>query len=341
MQRILDKLVDNKKIFGTTYAIKYKGEIWKGSSGNIEEDQQYFIASTTKLFTTAIIFHLQAEGKLSIDDKISDYFDDAILEGLCVYKGKDHSGMITIRHLLSHTSGIPDYFQGKDENGKSLEDELMRGKDRNWPFEEAIERSKSIKVTFAPGSRGKALYSDTNFQLLGRIIELVNKEKYASVCRDLIFSPLNLKNTYVYEDSNDKRPLNLYFKNELLIIPKAMASFGPDGGIVSTNDDMLVFIESFFSGRLFPKENLEDMKQWNKIFFPMQSGIGIHRFKLPWYFDPTGAIPEFIGHSGLSGALAFHAPDENLYVVGTVNQVASPSISFNTMIKLVRKLKSR
>jgi hypothetical protein len=68
----------------------------------------------------------------------------------------------------------------------------------------------------------------------------------------------------------------------------------------------------------------------------MKSGIGIHLFKLPWIFNPTGAVPYFIGHSGLSGALAYYCPNENIYVVGTVNQVAHPDISFKTMIKLTQ-----
>jgi CubicO group peptidase (beta-lactamase class C family) len=115
-----------------------------------------------------------------------------------------------------------------------------------------------------------------------------------------------------------------------------MTSFGADGGIVSTSADMLIFIQAFFTGLLFPKEYINDLQEWNNIFFPMQSGIGIHLFKLPWIFNPTGAMPYFIGHSGLSGALAYYSPKENMFVVGTVNQVASPDISFRTMIKLAQ-----
>ena len=70
----------------------------------------------------------------------------------------------------------------------------------------------------------------------------------------------------------------------------------------------------------------------------MKSGIGFHLFKLPWVFNPTGAMPYFIGHSGLSGALAYYCPKENIYVVGTVNQVADPDISFRTMIKLTQQI---
>ena len=79
LQTILDKTVDNKKVFGTSFAIKKDTLVWNGASGNLLIDQAYFIASTTKLFTTAIILKLRADSKLSLDDKISNYIDKSIL----------------------------------------------------------------------------------------------------------------------------------------------------------------------------------------------------------------------------------------------------------------------
>src|SRR5690606_36227781 len=120
LQAVLDKTVDVKKVFGTSFAIKKDTLIWQWASGNLSIDQPYFIASTTKLFTTAIILKLRSEKKLSLNDKIGNYIDKSILSGLHIYKGKDYSQELTIKHLLSHTSGLPDYFQGKGTSGKSL-----------------------------------------------------------------------------------------------------------------------------------------------------------------------------------------------------------------------------
>jgi CubicO group peptidase (beta-lactamase class C family) len=337
-QAVLDKTVDNKKVFGTSFAIKKDSSTWEGSSGNMNIDQPYFIASRTKLFTTAIILKLRAEGKLSLNDKISKYIDKSILSGLLIYKGKEYSQDLTIKHLLSHTSGLPDYFQGKETSGKSLENEITGGNDQFWTFEQAIERTKKMTPLFAPGAKGKANYSDANFQLLGKIIENITHKTYAENCKEFIIQPLGLTKTYVYQDSTDKIPKILYYKNNELNIPKAMTSFGADGGLVSTSTDMLIFIEAFFGGRLFPSTYIDELQEWNNIFFPMKSGIGIHLFKLPWIFNPTGAVPYFIGHSGLSGALAYYSPKENIYIVGTVNQVAHPDISFKTMIKLTQQI---
>jgi CubicO group peptidase (beta-lactamase class C family) len=338
LQFVLDKAVDGKKVFGTSFAFKKDTITWIGSSGNLSIDQPYFVASTTKLFTTTIILKLRAEGKLKLDDKISDYIDKSIISELHIYKGKDYSHELTIKHLLSHTSGLPDYFQGKGASGKSLENEITEGNDQFWTFEQAIERTKKMTPLFAPGTKGKANYSDANFQLLGKIIENITHKSYAENCRELIIQPLGLTKTYLYQDSTDKIPKTLYYKSNELNIPKAMTSFGADGGIVSTSTDMLIFIEAFFVGKLFPLSYIEELQEWNKIFFPLRSGIGIHLFKLPWIFNPTGAVPYFIGHSGLSGALAYYSPKENIFIVGTVNQVANPDISFKTMIKLTQQI---
>lgn len=338
LQVVLDKTVDAKKIFGTSFAVKKGNETWIGSSGDLSIDQPYFIASTTKLFTTALILQLKTERKLNLDDKIDLYLDSSIVNGLHHYKDKDYSNELTIQHLLAHTSGLPDYFQNKGEDGKSLEEELVGGKDQFWTFEEAISRTKKMKSLFAPGTKNKAHYSDANFQLLGKIIETITGNSFAENCTERIIKPLKLAKTYLYVDSLDTTPKPFYYKSSELNIPKAMASFGPDGGIVSTSSDILVFIEAFFTGALFPFEYINDLQEWNKIFFPIQSGIGIHKFKLAWAFNPTGLIPYFIGHSGLSGALAYYSPTENIYVVGTVNQVAYPSVSFKTMIKLTQVL---
>lgn len=336
LQKILDNLIDNKKVFGTSFAIKKGDYIWSGSAGNICGNETYFIASVTKLFTTALILHLESENRLHLEDKLNTYFSDEFLKGLHVFKRKDYSKDITILQLLSHTTGLPDYFQDSQKGQQSIEKGILSGNDKSWTFDEVITVAKNMNPLFAPGTSGKAHYSDVNFQLLGKIIEIVTGKTYDEICMELIIRPLHLEHTYLYKDPNDTTPKSLYYKSKQLNIPKAMTSFVADGGIVSTTSDMLVFTEAFFTGKLFPHRYIKTLQQWNKIFFPMKACIGIHKFELPWIFNPFGSIPCFLGHSGLSGALAFYNPDNDLFVVGTVNQVAYPDTSFKTLIKLVQ-----
>lgn len=335
LDRLSEKAIDQSKIFGTSFCIKHEDRIWHTCSGNLNIDSQYFIASTTKLFVTAVILQFHAKRLLQLNDPISKFLDHGIIDGLLIYKGKDYSNQITIKDLLAHTSGIPDYFQMKNREGISLEMSIQKGVDMAWTFDEAVARSKKLTPLFAPGTPNKAHYSDTNYQLLGRIIELISQKKLSVVFHELIIQPSNLTKTYLYEDPNDHRPAELNFQNKPLRIPLAMTSFGADGGIVSTSHDMMLFITAFFEGKYFPKTMIEELKVWNKIFFPIRSGIGVHLFRLPWFLNPFGGVPEFIGHSGLSGALAYYAPQKNIYITGTVNQVASPDLSFKQAIKLV------
>lgn len=338
IQKTLEEAVDNKKVFGTSFGIYYKGEYRCGSAGNLNNESQYFIASVTKLFTTAVILKLRKEKKLSLDDKISKYLEGETLEELHIFKGADFSDYITIRHLLAHTSGLPDYFEDKNSVGISLENKLLSGEDSKWSFEDCIAISKTLKPLFKPGDKGKAHYSDTNFQLLGRIAENIIGKSISEIYENLIINPLELGQTFLYKDASDSTPNNFYYKDKKLIIPNAMTSFGSDGGIVSTSEELTKFIKAFFNGNIFPSEYIDELQTWNRIFFPFQSGTGILRFKLPWIFNPLGTIPELTGHSGLSGTLAYCSPKRDLYIAGTVNQVAYPDTSFKVAIKLLHKV---
>jgi D-alanyl-D-alanine carboxypeptidase len=340
LQRVLEKTVDNKTIFGISFSIENgdRSLAFLGAAGNLDTESQYFIASTTKLYTSAIVLNLASQKALQLDDPVAKYLDESIMEELLVIKGVDYSGQITIRQLLAHTSGLPDYLQQKKANGKSLLEELMAGIDQGWSFAQAIAEAKKMKPAFRPGAKGKALYSDTNYQILGRLIETVSAKTIHAALQEFIFTPLGLQKTYLYADSQDTSPASIYFKKNRLHMPLAMASFGTDGGIVSTSTELMTFLKAFFGGQFFPAENFVWMKQWNRIFFPLVSGIGLTRFKLPRIFSPFKAMPEFIGHSGLSGTVAFYVPEKDIYLAGTVNQIDNPGRSFRLMIELLNHL---
>ncbi|MEO9484004.1 MAG: serine hydrolase domain-containing protein [Ekhidna sp.] len=339
LQKVLDHSIKNRYLFGVSLCVHQNSQDWCGVSGNLSLDRHYFIASTTKLFTSSLIFKLRALGKLDVEDPISKYLSEDVIKNLHRFKGEDHSKKITILHLLSHTSGLPDYFQTTKPFKKVLATHLKEGNDVHWDFNLAIEWSKEMSPLFEPSKPHKAYYSDTNFQLLGRIVENLYENKFADVLKREICDPLELENTYLYTDPTDSQPKKLFFKSNELTIPLAMTSFGADGGIVSTSSELMIFLKSFMNGKLFPKSYLKEIYQWNNIFFPLESGIGIHRFRIPWYFSPFRRIPEIIGHSGLSGAFAFYCPEMNTYLTGTVNQIYHPGNSFKLLMRILMELR--
>ena len=337
LEQKTNQAVDNKQVFGVSLRVDKGDTIFQfaGAAGNLKTDSSYFIASTTKLFTSATIMRLRQNRQLHLDDPITKYLDGQLTQGLLVIQGVDYTREITVRQLLAHTSGLPDYFQHKRAGGSSLLDELTAGNDQAWTFDQVIAAAKTMPPAFKPGTRGKALYSDTNYQILGKIIEIITGKTYAAALAENIFIPLGLKRTYLYQDSRDTSPATIYFKTKPLPLPLAMTSFGPDGGIVSTSGELMIFVKAFFQGALFPKAYLDEMKQWNKIFFPLEYGVGLAKFKLPRIFSPFQAMPELWGHSGLSGAFAFYCPEKNVYLTGTVNQIHNPDRSFRLMLRLL------
>ncbi|MCI3919377.1 beta-lactamase family protein [Paenibacillus sp. TRM 82003] len=344
LERTFRRFVEHRKdVFGAVAAVESGPTAGSGlrkrlAYGELSADTPYYIASTTKLYVTAIVLGLREEGRLRLSDPISAFLPQATLDGLHTYRGFDYAPSLTVAHLLSHTSGLPDYFQQKPPGGKSLQQQLTSGQDRAWPPEEAIAAAKSMSPAFAPGAKGKALYSDTNFQLLGRIAEAIEEAPFKEVLQRRVLEPLELSRTYLYEDPSDETPATIRFRRDPLRVPRAMSSFGPDGGIVSTAEESMTFLRAFFEGRLFRKEALPELYAWNRIFFPLEYGVGIARFRWPRIFSPLRPAPELIGHSGLSGAFAFYCPGKDVYLAGTVNQLANPSLSFRLMLQLLNAI---
>jgi D-alanyl-D-alanine carboxypeptidase len=345
LSHLLNKMVDNKNIFSTVMKVENReGDIsWSGAAGGMHVDRRFFIASVTKLYITAIVMKLIEESKITLNDKISKYLPDNICDRLHVLKGIDYSGELTIHHLITNTSGIPDYFFHKQENGKTVADELMEGKDEPWPLDRTIELIKKLKPNFKPGAKGRASYSDSNYQLLGKIIEHITGKSIGDVFQDYIFSELNFKNTYVYNNPDDDSPAPFFYGSSRLWLPRYLTSVGPEGGIVSTVDELMVFLKEFFRGKFFPKEKIDELKKWNLIFPPpglFFFGIGLEKLWIPWLVSPFKHPGDILGFWGQTGSFAFYNPKTDLYFCGTTNQINGKGhrAAASAMLKLIKSL---
>jgi D-alanyl-D-alanine carboxypeptidase len=297
---------------------------WAGAAGNLSADNRYFIASVTKLYMTVVVLRLRREGRLELEAPISRYLPADLIRGLHVTDGVDRTDEITVRHLISNTSGITDYFFGKGPDGRSAATPLLEGRDEAWPLERIVERVRTLKPRFLPGQPGKVHYSDTNYELLGRIVETVTDKPIDQVLREFIFAELGLRETYTFKDPEDASPAPMYYKDKPLHVPRYIASVTAEGGIVSTAGEVMVFLKAFFQGRFFPVETIRDLRQWNRIYFPGQFdyGIGLERQWIPKILSPFNPLGELLGFWGQSGAFAFHNPERDLYFTGTVNQLS-------------------
>jgi D-alanyl-D-alanine carboxypeptidase len=348
LQSVLDKQIGKGNVYNLVAAVQShdRSVDFVGSAGIADAqtgtvmtpDTPYFIASVSKMYTAAIVMRLHEEKRIDLDAPIVKYLPASLTRGIHVYKGIDYSDQIKVSELIAQTSGLPDHEKDKPKGGKSVMDELKAGEDRAIDTQEAIEIVRTLSPRFAPSKPSKAHYSNANYRLLGAIIESITEKPMAANFEEMIFAPLGLRNTYLFDwtaPRSDEAPATIYFRKAPAIIPKYLSSNVSDGGLVSTAPECLIFLRAFFEGHLFDKALLDRMTTWNSIFFPLRYGYGLMYFKLPRFFWPR-PLPEFVGHSGSTGSFAFTCPSRSLYLAGTVNQVSSPSRPFFLMIDLVR-----
>lgn len=297
----------------------------------------FFIASATKLYVAALLARLRERGLVDWDAPMLRYLPDLDLRGLHRLGGKDHTAAVTVRQLLAHTSGLADYFEQKRSDGATTFARAVQS-DFAWTLADAVAIARDQqRPHFAPATAGKAFYSDTNYQLLGGIVERAFGRPFAQVVAEELAGPLGLNATWCFDRTTLPRYAEvapMLLGRQPLQIPLAMASVQADGGLVSTVDDALVFLRAFFGGQLFSPAILAEMQTpWRSIFFPLTYGTGVMRFALPRVMTLFRRFPPVVGHSGASGALMFFCPEWDLYVAGTVNQVQQRSQSFQLMVK--------
>lgn len=322
IDKLFNQVTKGKNIFEGAILIENSSGDFSYSKGYERDiDTLMLMASITKLFTTTCILALMEEGRISLSDKISKYFDDEILKGLHVYKGREYSFDLTVENLLFQTSGLSDFYL---DGAGSILKRVFIG-DFSYTFEEELAWGKSMNPRFAPGAKGKAYYSDINFDLLGKIIEEINGSTLQEAYEKYIFQPLNLQNTYLAREASDFVP-HTYYKSERIERATFIRSCYASGGGVTTARELMIFLKAFWSGKLFSKEVFKRIEAHNPLqmsYYPIHYSGGYMRIEAGY---PFGKKDTLVGHSGSTGAFAFYCPNKDLFFVGDIPQIASPSI---------------
>lgn len=310
---------------------------------------RYPIASVTKLYTAAVTLRLCESEALSLTARMVDILPADIVSGLHVLDGVDRTGGITVAHLLGHTSGLADYYEEAPKGAESAQARLLSGEDAPMPFEEVLRVVREdLSPHFPPqpvdSSRQKARYADTNYQLLGAIIEQVTGKTLSEVFEGTLFRPLGLDDTSSYPHSpRSGRSLEpdatVWSKDTPLQASGALRFQKPDGGIVSTLHDQVRFMQALVGGEIF-----DDRATWpsmqrhfNRVFFPVEYGLGVMRYAPPRWMSPFFAIPPIVGHSGSTATWLFHCPDLEIVLAGTFD-VAQPPLPFRFLPRVLRAI---
>jgi D-alanyl-D-alanine carboxypeptidase len=226
LQRALDELASATSS-GAIAIVQSPQGTWRGASGNAgggrpaAPGDRFGIASTTKTFTATVVLQLVGEGRLGLDDSVERWLPGRVLDG----------ERVTIRQLLNHTSGIPDYTS-------------LGPPDRQLPLQSE------------PGT--KHSYSNTNYVILGLILEERTGESLDEVVRDRIFRPLGLRNSsYAWtppEAAPDELPPWLGGEADV-----QSGSINGAGGIISTTADVARFVRALLGGELLRERELAEM----------------------------------------------------------------------------------
>ena len=339
IEKIFNQAIKSKQLHECVLFIENtNGDFsYKNDYGHKHLDSPLLMASITKLFTTTCILILREQGKLSLDDEITEYVDSITLSGLHLYKDQEYSSKLTISNLLFQTSGLPDAF----EEGKNPIKKRVLREDTPFTFEEMITLTKQLKPHFPPNTMKRAHYADINFDILGEIIKNITKSSLPDAFKSFIFTPLGLKMTYLPESENDFVP-NIYYKDTAISRPNFIKSCPASGGGITTARELMIFIKAFFGGKLFRKEDFHQLEKYNKLqtsMFPIQYGGGYMRIPLnglPTLFMANGNL---IGHSGSTGSFAFYFPEKDLFLVGDVNQLANPELPIRLAMRIAISIK--
>lgn len=246
---------------------------------NLKADTPFYLGSLTKSFTGMGVMMLAEKKKLGYDDKIVDYFSEL----------PEFMGEITVRHLLNHTSGIPDYYAMGKYVDSMTNDMVM----------EVILDLKSLE--FPPGE--KYSYSNTGYVLLSMLIERVAKESYRKFLKWKIFDPLGMEYSEIFDGTQPKMSRRARGHSQSGERNDYQARTTGAGGVYSQIDDLFLWDQALYDDDLIKAENLEQAFTTARLTSGELSYYGFG-----WVLEAKN--PKVVQHSGsLAGFRSFFYRD--------------------------------
>jgi len=250
----------------------------------MQAGDSFYIGSATKMITAAGILQLAEQGLVDLDDPISMYLDDIPR----MWQG------VTIRHLLEHTSGIPTYI-GTEEG------QALRWTSDPVPVETVLEIMRSSPFDFPPGTDWN--YTNSNFYLLGQILENVSGRSYGEYIAANLFGPLAMEESGYDPTRRPDSLITTYYREdtpgaefEVYPLPNTSLVHGA-GGVYTTMKDVLRWLDGWSGEEVLSKASLDLMVTPRNIAdLPLgdKYGMGCMIWDARW----TG-LPLHVGHFGM------------------------------------------
>lgn len=268
--------------------VRWPGGEWSKAHGvrNLDSkqpaqpDDLVSVASVTKSMTAVSVLKLVDDGLIGLDDPVN-----GVLESFTTVLKPP--GLITLRQLLSHTSGMPDYQQ---VTFRTLDDVVPA-------VNQKISLQRGLEITgtlpWEAKDIGTFRYSNSNYLALGQLLENFRGKPYPDILRDEIFSPLGLSRTTISELQSEPSDMihgYISVRGQRLGGTQTQEQIGsPSHGVISTMSDVNGFFAALFRGQLLSGNSLQEMKKTGNVPY----GLGI----LEWSEDCSGA-PRYGGRGG-------------------------------------------
>ncbi|MEM6553936.1 MAG: serine hydrolase domain-containing protein [Planctomycetota bacterium] len=279
---------------------------------------RFRVASLTKPFVAAVMLRLVEEGQLGLDDPVGEYLD-----GIPGAGGET----ITLRMLAQHTSGLPNYV-----GLPGVKEELIAEPERRWTEEELLAFAYAGRPYFKPAEDGW-MYSNTNYVLLGQVLEKVTGRGLDDLIQAYVCEPLGLTDTFYsveasipepaargYQYGDEDEPIFWKGRGE---VPYDVTHASPSmwhaaGAMVSTLDDTRRFVEAIVKGELLGDEMHTAMLDFRDTGYPVDYSYGLGLINYYGAIGHTGNVPGY-------QVTATHNPEEDLTVVVLANCYSSPN----------------
>ncbi|WP_081910914.1 serine hydrolase domain-containing protein [Hymenobacter sp. APR13] len=306
---------------------------WAGQAGwvrnggaRVDARTPVRLASVTKTFTAAVVLQLVEEGRLALDVPLTAYLPAGFVDSLHAGPGGPAGRQLTVRRLLRHTTGLADYILAEPSLLAGVHTPPARPWTPRRLWQSYFARGLHLRPLFWPNDSVHA-YSDTNYLLLGTLIEWVCGQPLAAVYRQRIFRPLGLRSAYLeyHEPAPTRRAAAhpYWGRTDVGRLPTGFDWGG--GGLAMTTRDLHTFWRALLAGRLF-RQPATRLLLFDWVATPAGGyGAGLARAQPP-------GLPPLVGHAGFYKAFVAYFPELDLYLCGTLNQAHADHV------ELVRRL---
>ncbi|ANJ25864.1 serine hydrolase domain-containing protein [Agromyces aureus] len=313
-----------------------------------DQQRRFHVASIGKAFTATLVMQLVEAGAFTVDTPVSALLPRDELAGLFEIEGTtDAAGGATVHHLLTHTAGVADYFEGAVSTGPRMLDLVAAEPDRRWSPADLLDFSRERQRPLGrPGER--FAYSDTGYVLLGRVLEQATGRAFHELLHERIFTPLGLQRSALLfhsVDALDAASVDLAPFRLGRVEASRFTSLSCDwagGGIVSTPGDLATFSRALHHGELVSEASLEYLSEIRNRFRPgIRYGAGLMQVRFEGFSPLLRGLPRPVGHIGVLATHLFHDPVHDVDIVLNFASTREMVRSFRTLIAIEQLLQRR